>query len=344
MKLDQMQLKWRPLSAIVAGYLFLSVVAAQLENARVGIVDFYAYGDLDPQQIRAALSIRAGEKLVWPGTRDRIRDGLTRIVGRPFTHFAPVCCDKDGLWMLYVGFGDKAKDVAVRPQPTAELRLAPELTQLFDQYMAMLPDSLKHAAGTPEDYSRGYSLASYPPMRAIQLRMRGAALAQEGPLLHVLVEAADDRQRIAASALAGHTRQSPLQIAALVEASRDRNATVRNNATRALAVLAATPELARQIPARPFIEKLNSSAWSDRNKGLMLLVFLTRDRNPEILAALKNAALPALMEMAQWQNPGHAAGPIRLLGRIAGIDERELDKLAESGNAGPVLAAVRKQP
>jgi hypothetical protein len=48
--------------------------------------------------------------------------------------------------------------------------------------------------------------------------------------------------------------------------------------------------------------------------------------------------------MAQWQNPGHSEGPIRLLGRIAGIDESELDKLAATGNAGPVLAAIRKLP
>ena len=343
MNMEQMRLKW-PLSAAAAGYLFLSVAAAQLENARVGIVDFYAHGDLDPQQLRAALTVRAGDKLVWPGTRDQIREELTRIAGRPFTHFAPVCCDKDGLWMLYVGFGDKAKDSPFRPKPAAELMLNPELTHLFDQYMAMLPDSLKHAAGTPEDYSRGYSLASYPPMRAIQLSMRAAALAHEDQLLHVLVEAADDRQRIAASALTGYTRQSPLQIAALVDASRDPNETVRNNATRALAVLAATPELARRIPATPFIEKLTSSVWSDRNKGLMLLVFITRDRNPQVLAALRTHALGALMEMAQWRNPGHAAGPIRLLGRIAGVHERELERLAESGNAGPVLAAVRKLP
>ena len=119
---------------------------------------------------------------------------------------------------------------------------------------------------------------------------------------------------------------------------------MRNNATRALAVLAATPAFARQIPAGPFIDKLNSSVWSDRNKGLMLLTPLTRDRNPEVLADLKAHALSALIEMAQWRNPGHAAGPIRLLGRIAGMSESELDQLAESGDAGPVLAAIQRLP
>ena len=179
-------------------------------------------------------------------------------------------------------------------------------------------------------------------MRAIQLRMREGALRHEEELLRVLLEAAEDRQRIVASALCGYTRQSTRQIDSLLLASRDANETVRNNATRALAVLAYTPAIARQIPALPFIESLNSSVWSDRNKALMLLTFLTRDRSPEVLAALKAQALPALMEMARWQNPGHSAGPIRLLGRIAGIDESALDRLAEKGRAGPVLDAMEK--
>jgi hypothetical protein len=246
--------------------------------------------------------------------------------------------------MLYIGFGRKSADVALRPKPVGQLKLAPELKKLYDDFMAILPDSLKYAAGRHEDYSKGYSLASYPPMRTIQIRMREAAIAHEEELLHVLLEAADDNQRIAAAHLTGYSRQSPRQILTLIEASRDPSDNVRNNATRALGVLAATPAFARQIPAAPFIDKLNSSIWSDRNKGLMLLTPLTRDRNPEVLAKLKAKALPALIEMAQWQNPGHSAGPIRLLGRIAGIDESELDKLAATGNAGPVLAAIRKLP
>jgi hypothetical protein len=321
-----------------------AVAVAQLEDARVGIIDFYATGGLHPKQLHAALTIRRGDKLTWPGTRDRIREELIRVAGRSFTHFAPVCCDKDGLWMLYVGFGDKSADVVVRPRPTGKIKLTSELTELYSEFMATLPKALKYAAGNPEDYSKGYSLASYPPMRAIQFRMREAALAHEEELLRVLADSADDTQRIAAAHLTGYTHQSPRQILTLIEASRDPNDTVRNNATRALAVLAATPAFARQIPAAPFIAKLNSSIWSDRNKGLMLLTPLTRDRNPEVLAELRAHALPALIEMAQWRNPGHSAGPILLLGRIAGIDESELDKLAQTGDAGPVLAAIQRLP
>jgi hypothetical protein len=325
------------------GLLLLSPLAtAQLENARVGFIDFYALNGLDPNQLRAALTVHPGDRLLWPATPEKIREELTKVAGRPYTHFSPVCCDKESRWMLYIGFGGPSAPPALRPKPSADLALAPELTALYDEFMATLPEALKFAAGTPEDYSKGYSLSSHPPMRAIQMRMREAALANEEPLLRVLLEAANDKQRIAASQLTGYTRQSPRQIEVLIEASRDPNDTVRNNATRALGVLAATPEFARQIPAAPFIDKLNSPVWSDRNKGLMLLTLLTRARDPQVLAAIRTKALPALIEMAQWQFAGHAAGPIRLLGRIAGMDESELDRLADKGDAGPVLVAIGK--
>ncbi len=330
----------RNLIAVLA--LLAPVAFAQLENAHVGLIDFYGLNGLDPNQLRAALSVRPGDKLLWPAVPDKIEEELIKATGRPYTHFSPVCCDKTGRWMLYIGFGAPGEGDALRPKPTGSVTLPPELTALYDKFISAVPASVKFASGTPEDYTRGYSLSSYPPMRAIQLRMREAALANEEQLLRVLMETADDKQRVAASQLTGYTRQSPRQIEVLIEASRDPNATVRNNSTRALAVLAATPEFARQIPAAPFIDKLNSPVWSDRNKGLMLLTPLTRARDPQVLAAIRAKALPALVEMARWQFVGHAAGPIRLLGRIAGMNEFELDRLAEKGESGPVIDAVRK--
>ena len=279
------------LSMLMASLLWFGVEAAQLENARVGMIDFYGLGGLDADRLRAALSVRRGDPLSWPETPNRIKQELAKVAGRPYTHLSPVCCDKDGLWMLYIGFSEKGTGSGKRPRPAGDVRLAGELTALYGEFMAMLPLALKEAAGRPEDYSKGYSLSVYPPMRAIQLRMREAAVAREAEVLRALAEAADDQERTAASALAGYTRQSTEQIAALMEAARDANDTVRNNATRALAVLAATPEIARKIPAEPFIESLNSSIWSDRNKGLMLLMYLTADRNPVVLRGVEGAGV-----------------------------------------------------
>jgi hypothetical protein len=292
-------------------------VAAQFENAQLGSIDFYGLNGLDARVLRAALTVSAGDKLDLQAI-EQIGDALAKAAGRPFTHISPVCCDANGRWMLYVGFGSKA-NAMYRPRPSGAVTLPSELTELYDKFMAMVPAWVQNAGGKEDDYSRGYSLSAYPPMRAIQEAMRVEALKHGAHILRVLAEAADDRHRIAAAHLTGYTRASRAQIAALVDASRDPNETVRNNAIRALGVLAATSKYAKQIPVEPFIELLNSATWTDRNKGLMLLSALTRGRDPRMLNLLREKAMPALIEMAQWQNPVHAGNAILLLDRIAAM-------------------------
>ena len=82
----------------------------------------------------------------------------------------------------------------------------------------------------------------------------------------------------------GYARQSPRQVLALMRAARDPDEGVRNNATRAIAVLArANHRLASQISPDTFIEMLNSGIWTDRNKGAMVLMSLTAKRDPAVL-------------------------------------------------------------
>lgn len=329
-----------PVKRVFAGCLFVVAAVAQLEDARVGIVDFYGLEGLEASRLRASITVQPGERFTWPGTRDRLRDEAAKAAGRPVTHFSPVCCDKSGRWILYLGFGRGEPNAGFRLKPTDDAALPPDLIRLHDEFMAMLPASLRYSAGRADDYSKGYSISLYEPMRKIQLRMRDAAVAQEEAVLRVLASGADDKHRSAAALLAGYTTHSKRQIAALVDASRDPNSTVRNNATRSLGVLAATPAFASVIPPEPFIEKLNSPVWSDRNKALMLLEPLTRNRNIKVLSAIRSKALDALLEMARWQFKGHAANAIRLLGRIAGIPEAEVERAAAAGEADAVIRAV----
>ena len=325
----------------LAGCLFAVAAVAQLEDARVGLIDFFGLEGLDAERLRASVTVQPGEKFSWPGTRDRLRDEAAKAAGRPVTHFSPVCCDESGRWILYLGFGRGDPNASLRPKPTGDAALPPDLIGLYDEFMAMLPASLKHSAGRADDYSKGYSISLYGPMRAVQLRMRETAVAQEESVLRVLASAADDKHRSAAALLAGYTTHSNRQIAALMDASRDPNSTVRNNATRSLGVLAATPAFARLIPPEPFIAKLSSPVWSDRNKGLMLLEPLTRDRNTNVLSAIHAKAVDALIEMARWRFTGHARNAIRLLGRIGGIPEAEVERAAVAGNAEAVIRRVQ---
>ncbi|HZS28062.1 MAG TPA: hypothetical protein VFB76_12595 [Candidatus Angelobacter sp.] len=125
-----------------------------------------------------------------------------------------------------------------------------------------------------------------------------------------------------------------------MRASRDEDETVRNNAVRALVVLAnSSSKTASEIPPNSFIEMLNSGIWTDRNKAGGLLMELSRNRNPKLLQQLKSTVFPSLIEMAKW-DPDHAEESRILLGRTAGLEEARIHQLIDSGRANEILAAV----
>lgn len=111
----------------------------------------------------------------------------------------------------------------------------------------------------------------------------------------------------------------------LLYAIADNDEEVRNNATRALWVLAdyfnEHPEKRIDIPASPFIDMLRSAVWTDRNKGALVLLALTQGRNGVLLPDLKALALPSLAEMARWRQSGHAFQSYMILGRMAGLPD-----------------------
>lgn len=163
-------------------------------------------------------------------------------------------------------------------------------------------------------------------------------MAHEGELLSVLESSADAKLRLISADALGYARKSSKQIAALVAASRDRDADVRNDAIRALGVLASSDsKVGRQIPAESFIDMINSGTWSDRNKSSMLFLALTHDRDPALLIALWTRALDALIEMSKWRS--HALAARIVLGMIAGIPEERLLQLV-SGPLEPILDAL----
>jgi hypothetical protein len=140
----------------------------------------------------------------------------------------------------------------------------------------------------------------------------------------------------------GYARRSAEQIQALARASYDSDETVRNNAIRALAVLAqSNPRVAGRIPAEHFIAMLSSGSWTDRNKPGFLLDELSKRRDPKLLSQLRSRALDSLIEMARWRSRGHADFARILLGRIAGIEETHLLQLVDAGQVDQIIAALK---
>jgi HEAT repeat protein len=133
-----------------------------------------------------------------------------------------------------------------------------------------------------------------------------------------------------------------LVVGDLESAVYDSDEGVRNNAIRALGAIAdlaaRKPELGIHISPGPFVDLLNSPFWTDRNKATFVLGGLTDGGDPATLAALRERALPALVEMARWKSPGHALGPFVLLGRVVGLSDRESKEAFQRGDREVVIA------
>jgi hypothetical protein len=103
------------------------------------------------------------------------------------------------------------------------------------------------------------------------------------------------------------------------------------------------PALGIGVNPQPFVSLLNSLVWTDRNKAAFALLRLSETRDPKLLADLRAQALPALIEMARWKNRGHAAAPYFLLGRVAGLPEKQIENAWERNDLRFVIEAVHKK-
>jgi len=314
------------------------------KEQRIGSIEFFGYAGLDLKAVQAALPIRVGDSFLpadWPAEKEQIKQAVTHVTGHEPTNTALVCCNPDGNYYLFIGLqGKSSKAFAYNPAPTGSIRLPTEALDLYDQAMAALSDAVARG-DNGEDDSQGYMLANDPKERALDLKMREYALHHEDLIRQVLKSSSDVHSREVASDLLGYAQQSQGQIDNLVAASRDPDWGVRNNATRALSVLAdSSPEVAAKIPATSFVEMLNSGDWTDRNKSLALLTTLTTPRSAQLLAQLRSQALDSLVEMARWRAI-YAIEPRIILARIAGMSDQRLDDLTAFDPAETIIGAIQ---
>jgi HEAT repeats len=324
-----------------------ALLFSQSQSVTIGPIDFYGYGDLDLDRIRTVVPLREGDQLSRESkeqTVARLKQALEQATGRTPSDVATICCDERGRLMVYIGFaGDSAGRIRYNPLPHGAIGLTPAALRVHREATDAWFDAMER--GVPgEDDSKGYALSNDPRAKAKQLALHNYAMQNERLLRSVLESAADVEQRQAAAEMLGYANTSRGQIAALVHASRDSNPDVRNNAIRALGVIARSNQgTTAMIPADTFIELLNSGIWTDRNKSAALLATLTERRDPKLLARLRAESLKALLEMARWHSRGHADTARLLLGRIAGIEEKRLVRMLQNGDVDQIVKAVSTQ-
>ena len=289
----------------VAG-LLLCCTFAFAQGDRVGLIELFGFRGMDVEAVRKALPVREGS-IAPEDDADResflkgIEAAVIATIGRPPTDISPVCCDQNGAWILYIGLGGIT--VSTRPRPSGSALLPTEFVTHYDTLIEANEQAVR--SGATEDHSRGFALSTLPELRARQLQFHEHASKLAPVLYSVLRNSKDDKHRSIAAHAIGYLSVSSRQVDALVEATHDVSSTVRNNAVRALWVIADSGESnARQIPVSAFVPLLGSDKWSDRNKALLLLA--SRIKNDRKAATDLRPAIQDLKEMAQWRNPGHS--------------------------------------
>ena len=342
-----MNVKSIALTIVLLVAVLLTPAFGQNDERRIGSIDFFGYAGLNLDKVKQALPIRVGD--TYPGPieiREQINKAVVSAIGRAPTDVSPVCCNAQGNYTIFVGLpGSSVIPIKFNPVPTGNTHFPPEIVNLYTETMDAVSSSVLKG-NTREDTSKGYALSiNDQSLRGKQQAVRAYAIRHEELIRDVLASAHEDKQRVVASYLLGYVRQSNSQIAGLAQATHDANEDVRNNAARALAVLAASSsKVAARIPADGFIKMLNSGTWSDRNKAGWVLSSLTGSRDPKLLARMRSQALTSLIEMSQWQDTGHAQTSRILLGRIARIPERRLLELVNAETADEIIKALSINP
>lgn len=296
---------------------------------QIGSIDYFGYAGLNLKQVEDHLPLHVGDSVSF-NSLDRKEDAIQHVVkqltGKPATDIATVCCDGAHRWMIYIGLsGASSRPLQVNPLPHGQDRLEDAALKLYERNMAALSVAVRRGASS-EDDSNGYTLSADPRMRQVELEIRAYAVSHGEELERVLQNSFDAQQRRVSALLLGYADRSAMQIQCLTYASADPDDTVRNNAMRALAVLASAKQTGGiDVDPTSFIAMLYSGQWTDRNKSSFLLSQLTSTRDPILLKKLGEEALTPLIEGARWSDPGHSMAFVAVLGRIEGVPDAQLD-------------------
>ncbi len=328
-------------------FIFLFVLPFGSVNGQsppLGNIDFYGLRRISEQQARQALHIN--DRDPSPASLEEAQQRLEAIPNVQQARLNLVCCEA-GKTILYVGIKEKgAPSVQFRPAPKGAIRLSGIIVQAGEAFDYASTEGIEKGDAS-EDDSQGHALYSYPKARAIQERFITFA-AQDLKLLRaVLRESGDAQHRALAAEIIAYTANKKDVVADLVYGMGDPESVVRNNSMRALAIIAGFarqfPNQRIEVPAKPFVEMLNSIVWTDRNKASCALYRITERRDLAVLAKLRLHALPSLIEMSRWKSPGHALCPFFLLGRVGNISEEEISRAWANGNRESLIEMVTKR-
>jgi hypothetical protein len=310
--------------------LLFITVCAYGQDQQIGIIDFYGLHKITEQQVRFVLGLKEGDTL--PPFLSPFEELLKNNLHVSDAQISVVCCDDSGKPILFVGIQEKlAKPVLHKAPVRRDTSLPPGITKTYQAFLNAMEAAVIRGESA-DDLSQGHSLMADSATRSLQKRFLVYAKKYLKILREVLHHSDDAEQRGIAAYIIGYAPDKRLVTRDLLEAVEDEDEVVRNSAARALAAIATLaqrkPSLKINVSASPFVAMLHSPVWTDRNKALMVLTVLTKRKDRRVLRELRAQALAPLVEMARWKSKGHAYNAFILLGRVAGISDRTMNKVA----------------
>ena len=309
----------------------------------IGIVDLYGLRKVPEKNIYKALGVKPGDPL--PNSKSGAELALEKVPGIVRARLEATCCE-EGKAILYVGIEEKGAPHYDFRTPPSQAVILPEI--IHDTYVHFLGavEEAAHAQDIEEDLTNGHSLMANQVCRAYQERFLVQAEEHLEVLHDVLRNSFDEEHRAIAAYVIGYAPNKQEVVDDLLYALRDPDDTVRNNAMRSLAAIEVLaklkPALDIHIPPTWLIEMLNSIIWTDRTIAAVNLVNLTEYRDQETLDQIRDQALESIIDMAQWKHLPHALPSFILLGRVLGMEEKEIQDAWAKGEQEMLVTRARQ--
>ncbi len=308
---------------------------------RIGSIEIYGVRKVSLQKIRSAVGAKEGDPLP---SREDVEDRIDKVPGVLASRVEASCCSQRNM-ILYVGVEEKDQPhFEFHSAPTGDVTLPPELVSNYRMFLDAVSESIR-GKNADEDLTNGYSLMADPECRQLQQAFLPFASSDLALIDRVLRESADPEQRTIAAYVMQYAPRTPRTAKTMIDglqyALQDQEDSVRGNAMRSLQAVAVGARLHRdqQIHIEPtwFVELMNSVVWSDRHNAALALVNLTDQRDPDTLSLIRQRALSSVIEMARWHNLEDALPAFMLAGRLAGLDDKEIQDAWISNDRDPVL-------
>jgi hypothetical protein len=314
------------------------VCSAAAQTPKTGDINFYGLRKLTPEKVLRTLELKSGDPL--PASKGDFEDRLELIPGVAAARVEAVCCEGADA-ILFIGIEERGSPhFDTRQPPAGTASLPEEVMAAYREYMGAV-ERAAQLGNAAEDLTAGESHIADIPARLFEDRLSGLAADQIEVLRDVLRNGAEPDERAVAAAVIGYTPKKAEAIRDLQYALQDAEPAVRANAVRAMRAIAVLaqqrPELGLRIEPTWMVEMLNSIVLGDRQQAALALLTLTEKRDAATLELIRTRALPALVDMARWKTLRYALPAFLLVGRTAGVSEKEMMDQWRQGDRDTVI-------